>query len=191
MAQTFNFWVFGDSFGMVNGVTSYYPDMKDAYPDLPYRHDIDNTEWPRHIAEHFGYKYDNQFNLSRQGKSADWYLMRLYRMIQKESIRKGDFVLITATAETRFEYSTDINKEFDFINPRNNDHLKTFQIQQPNQLFGQNNGTNHIMPDCIVTYMSLHQDYTWLSYLNLMKHEMIKGFLDSLGINCFIVQSIA
>ncbi len=191
MAQTFNFWIFGDSFGVSNDITEYYPELKSKYPTIPNRQEIIGTEWVKHIAEHFGYKYDDQFNLARHGKSADWYLMRLYRMIQKGSIRKGDFVLITATAETRFEYSTNIDKQFDFANPKYNDHLKTFHMPKPNQVFGQNNGVNDIIPDCITTYMTLHQDPTWLSHLHLMKHEMIKGFLDSLGINCVIVQSIA
>lgn len=180
-----NFWIFGDSFGIPNDVTEYYQELKSLYPTIPDRQDIIGSEWIRHIATHLGYDYNDDYNLCGYGKSADWYLMRLYRMIHKGAIRPGDFVLITATAETRFEYSDNIDKKYKFndFNP----HLKTFQNifsaasagPQPPQV-----------PSCLQSYMTLYQDHTWLAHLHLMKHEMVKGYLHNLGIDNMIVQGI-
>ena len=187
---TYNFWIFGDSFGLDNDLTEYYYSLKTKYPTIPNKQDIIGSAWVKIIAEAKGYVYDSQFNLSRHSKSTDWYLMRLYRMIHKGAIRPGDFVLITATAETRFEYSTDIEKSFDFNNPYNNDHLQSYHMMTSNQAFGQDDSVLNKAPGCLDTFMNLHQDLTWLAHLNLMKHEMVKGYLDNLGIDNMIIQSI-
>lgn len=183
------FWIFGDSFGVSNDVTEYYHELKSAYPTIPDRQDILGTEWVRHIATHLGYDYNDDYNLCSYGKSADWYLMRMFRLINKKVIEPNDFVLITSTAETRFEYSNDIDKkyEFDGINA----HIKTFQNSTGHTDFSQKSSTMHWeVPSSLQSYMTLNQDYTWLAHLHLMKHEFAKGYLDSLGIKNMIVQSI-
>ena len=67
MEQTFNFWVFGDSFGSINDIGYSYNQLKKKYPSISDRQQLVNSEWPKHIAEHFGYVYDSKFN---QAKSA-------------------------------------------------------------------------------------------------------------------------
>ena len=192
MEPTYNFWVFGDSFGTINDIGYSYHQIKKKYPSMSDRQQLVNSEWPKYIAEHFGFNYDSKFNQAQSGKSADWYLMKLYRMIHKESIRPGDFVLISATAETRFEYSQDISKEWKFNNPESQAHMKTYQPTNFDLGVGddpiQERG---IHPDCLQIYSNLYQDFSWLAHLHLMKHEMVKGYLDNLGISCCIVQSLA
>ena len=183
------FWIFGDSFGMSNDVTEYYHELKSNYPTIPNRQDIIGTEWVKLIAEHLNYEYNDEHNLSRYGRSADWYLMRLFRLINKNIINPDDFVLITATSETRFEYSTDINETYEFDG--SNNHIKTFQNSTGHQDFTQKEGAMHWeVPSSLQSYFTLHQDYTWLAHLHLMKHEFVKGYLDNLGIKNMIVQGI-
>jgi len=184
------FWILGDSFGTSNDVTEYYHELKSAYPTIPNRQDIVNSEWVRIIAEHLQYEYNDEYNLSTYGRSADWYLMKLFRLINKKLISSNDFVLITSTAETRFEYSTDISKTYGFDSI--NSHIKTFQNSTGHQDFTQKEGTMHWeVPSSLQSYMTNNQDYTWLAHLHLMKHEFVKGYLDSLGIKNMIVQGIA
>tara|TARA_R110002153_G_scaffold72733_2_gene190035 strand:- start:246 stop:1025 length:780 start_codon:yes stop_codon:yes gene_type:complete len=186
-----NFWIFGDSFGVPNDITSYYHNLKKSYPNLPDKQDIVGSEWVQYVAKALGYQYDLVFNMSKHGTSADGYMMRLFRMIQKEAIRPGDFVLITATAETRFQYSDDIEGKFDWNDPYKNGHLKHFHSLGAQQWIGQKDSVLTTAPDCLYTYMNKYQDYTWLAYAHWMKHEFIKGYLDSLNIDSFIVQGIA
>ena len=192
MEQTFNFWVFGDSFGSINDIGYSYNQLKKKYPSISDRQQLVNSEWPKHIAEHFGYVYDSKFNQAKPGRSADWYLMKLYRMIQKESIRPGDFVLISATAETRFEYSQDVSKQWLFDDPKSQLHMKTYQPTDINIAVGEDPIQERgIHPDCLHIYSNQYQDFNWLAHLHLMKHEMVKGYLDNLGITCLILQSLA
>ena len=186
-----NFWIFGDSFGMPNDITFYYHDMKKLYPNLPDKQDILGSEWVKYVAEGLGYQYNADFNMSKHGTSADWYMMQCFKMLQNNSIRQGDFVLITATAETRFQYSDNLDGKFSWDDPYQNGHLKPFMVLGPNQAFGQKDSVLKMAPDCLYTYMNKYQDYTWLSYLHWMKHEFIKGYLDNLGIDCFIIQGLA
>lgn len=183
------FWIFGDSFGMSNDITEYYHELKSIYPSIPDRQDIVNCNWFEQIAEHLNYEYSDECNLCMYGKSADWYLMELFRLVNNKTIKQNDFVLITATSETRFEYSDDASKTYEFDGT--NDHIKTFQNKfVSGQDFTQE--YNHFdIPQSLTSYMTLNQDYTWLSHLHFIKHEFVKGYLDSLGINNMIVQGIA